>query len=127
MYSIKKVATKSAQLIADGKTSEAVELLASFIKLNKKQSEQDLIISQVVWQHFLLSGNLNVDLISAYPLSETQIENIKRFLQDKLNQQNINLSLVNDSSIIGGFKAKTPVVEIDCSVQSKLNKLKNIK
>ena len=127
MYSIKKIAAKSAQLISEGKSSEAIDLLAAFIKLNKKQSETDLIISQVIWEYYQLTGILNVDLISAYPLSDRQVKDIQTFLSKKLNEENLNLSLSNDASIIGGFKAKTPVVEVDCSVQSKLKRLRNIK
>jgi F0F1-type ATP synthase delta subunit len=41
-----------------------------------------------------------------------------------LNVKGINLTIENDPSIIGGFNVKTPIAEVDCSVQNQINNLK---
>jgi F0F1-type ATP synthase delta subunit len=122
--SLSLVSKKVAQLIADGQKEEAVNLLAGFIFLNKKQKDVDLILDLVMKEHYKITGILPVNLSLAYQKSEAEVESIKKYLSTKLGVKNLNLSVENDPSIVGGFKAKTPIAEVDCSVETKINNLK---
>lgn len=122
--SLSLVSKKVAQLIADGQKEEAVNLLAGFIFLNKKQKDVDLILDLVMKEHYKITGILPVNLSLAYQKSEAELESIKKYLSAKLGAKNLSLSVENDPSIVGGFKAKTPIAEVDCSVETKINNLK---
>ncbi len=122
--SLSLVSKKVAQLIAIGQKQEAVNLLAGFIFLNKKQKDVDLILDLVMKEHYKITGILPVNLSLAYQKSEAEVESIKKYLSVKLGVKNLSLSVENDPSIVGGFKAKTPIAEVDCSVETKINNLK---
>lgn len=122
--SLSLVSKKVAQLIASGQKQEAVNLLAGFIFLNKKQKDVDLILDLVMKEHYKITGILPVNLSLAYQKSEAELESIKKYLSAKLGAKNLSLSVENDPSIVGGFKAKTPIAEVDCSVETKINNLK---
>ena len=123
--SLSLVSKKVAQLIVDGQKEEAVNLLAGFIFLNKKQKDVDLILDLVMKEHYKITGILPVNLSLAYQKSEAEVESIKKYLSAKLGVKNLSLSVENDPSIVGDFKAKTPIAEVDCSVETKINNLKN--
>lgn len=123
--SLTKISKKAANLLASGRQKDATQLIASFISLNKKQKDIDLILDLVMKEYYNLTGILSVDLSLAYQKSEDEMSSIKKFLAAKLNAKNLNINLINDPSIIGGFKAKTPIAEVDCSVKNQINNLKN--
>ena len=75
--SLSLVSKKVAQLIADGQKEEAVNLLAGFIFLNKKQKDVDLILDLVMKEHYKITGILLVNLSLAYQKSEAEVESIK--------------------------------------------------
>jgi F0F1-type ATP synthase delta subunit len=129
MYSTKQIAKKSAQLLASGKRNEALSLITSYIKLSGLKNQLDLIVDQVMLEFYKLTGELNLEITSAFDLNDSQVEAIKKYLSAKLkvSEDKLKVNLINDTSIIGGFKAKTPIAEVDRSIKTKLNQLKSIK
>jgi F0F1-type ATP synthase delta subunit len=129
MYSIKQVSRKSAQLLANGQKSKALSLIRNYVKLERAKNQLDLIIERVMLEHYKITGELNLEITSAFNLDNNQISSIEGYISDmlKIPKNNINTTLNNDPSIIGGFKVKTPVVEVDRSIKTKLNQLKSIK
>ena len=71
--SLSLVSKKVARLIADGQKEEAVNLLAGFIFLNKKQKDVDLILDLVMKEHYKITGILPVNLSLAYQKSEAEV------------------------------------------------------
>ncbi|HMS32280.1 MAG TPA: F0F1 ATP synthase subunit delta [Candidatus Saccharibacteria bacterium] len=129
MYSIKQISKKSAQLLVDGQREQALSLITSYVKLGGLKNNLDLIIDQVMLELYKLTGQLNLEITSAFNLDQDQLSSIKKYIGLKLNitEDKLRVNLVNDPSIIGGFKAKTPIAEVDRSVKNKLNQLKSIK
>jgi F-type H+-transporting ATPase subunit delta len=65
---------------------------------------------------------LDVEVISAYPLSDAESANLRRALAEKYAKE-VNLTSVVDSSLIGGAIIRAGDTVIDGSLRGKLNKL----
>jgi len=65
---------------------------------------------------------LDVEVLSAYPLSDDESERLRRALADKYAKE-VNLTSAVDSSLIGGAIIRAGDTVIDGSLRGKLDKL----
>ncbi|MEZ5558532.1 MAG: F0F1 ATP synthase subunit delta [Pseudomonadales bacterium] len=68
---------------------------------------------------------LDVEVVSAYPLSDAQVERIKGALQARYSKE-VSLSSSVDQSLIGGAVIRAGDTVIDGSVRGKLGKLAEV-
>lgn len=69
---------------------------------------------------------LNMTIISASPLSESQIQEIKQKYLKVYNASSVKADIEIDEGLIGGVKVKVGDCVIDGSVKGRLNSLKEI-
>ena len=69
------------------------------------------------------NGILEAKLIYVTVPNEEQLSKIKEILMKKHHKNQVELSLVEDPSIIGGFIIKTDNFETDWSIRGRLNQL----
>ena len=69
------------------------------------------------------NGVIPAEVVSARPLSDAEIESVKRVLESKVDQK-VDIELSVDPDLIGGLKARLGSRLIDDSMQSKLQRLK---
>jgi F-type H+-transporting ATPase subunit delta len=65
-----------------------------------------------------------VQVTSTYPLSETEINNLKIALKKSTGWTKVTINNEIDHSLIGGIKLKTNAISIDGTIRSKLNKMR---
>jgi F-type H+-transporting ATPase subunit delta len=65
-----------------------------------------------------------VQVTSAYPLSETQITDLKKALKQGMNLSDVTINNEIDSNLIGGIKLRTNAISIDDTLRNKLNKMR---
>lgn len=70
-------------------------------------------------------GKLEVEVISAFELDKTQIENLRMALE-KRYERKMDLSVKLDSSLIGGLIIRLGDMIIDSSVKGRLSKLAEV-
>jgi len=70
------------------------------------------------------SGEMGVDIVSAYVLKPAEEEQLKVALTQKFNC-NVNIKSVKDSHLIGGIKIKAGDFVIDNSIKGQLTQLAN--
>jgi len=70
------------------------------------------------------SGLLKINVISAYELSEAELNRIKKALIERFNDKSLKIHNEVDPSIIGGIQILANDESIDISLKSSLNKLK---
>ncbi|MDK2934757.1 MAG: F-type H+-transporting ATPase subunit delta [Clostridiales bacterium] len=69
--------------------------------------------------------SLDVNIISAFPLTSDEMDRIKSKLKEKYNVSEVNLIPIIDESLIGGFKLVIGNQVIDQSIKGMMHTLKN--
>ena len=94
-------------VLCDYQSMEVIDQI--FVAYKKYYNEQNSI--------------LEAKLIYVTVPSEEQIDEIKKILMNKHHKNQIELSLVEDPSIIGGFIIEAENFETDWSIRGRLNQL----
>lgn len=123
-YSKKEFAEAALELLEKYSKKEVVKLLAQEIISQKWASEIDIIVKEIGKQMLVKKSILNAEIITARELSDSIKKEITSLLKKITSAETVSLNSVIDPSIIGGFKAITPVIEINGSIKEKINKLK---
>lgn len=104
-YSTSDLSAAMAKVLADNKVD--VDLLAKDIS------------SEILLKKNVLTGTLSV----AHSPADAEVDSIKKALVSSLKVNDINLDIILDEGLIGGFKAETPAGTVDSSVITMLDKL----
>lgn len=104
-YSISDLSAAMAKVLADNKVD--VDLLAKDIS------------SEILLKKNVLTGTLSV----AHSPADAGVDSIKKALVSSLKVNDINLDIILDEGLIGGFKAETAAGTVDSSVITMLDKL----
>ncbi|HHU76779.1 MAG TPA: ATP synthase F1 subunit delta [Firmicutes bacterium] len=67
---------------------------------------------------------LNVTVVSAFPIDELQLQEIKRKCKNKYMASKVRVHLQEDKSLLGGIKLKIGDTMIDGTVKSRLEELR---
>ncbi len=68
-------------------------------------------------------GILEARLLYVHPPKENQVEQIRKYLQKKHHRQDVRLEMVQDASLIGGFRLEALATEADWSIKGRLKQL----
>ena len=100
-----------SDLFLKNKDVSEISRVEQIYSVLKKRSEQEF----------------NVDIRSAEPLLENEIEILKMKISKKygIGKEKLNISVTPDSTLKGGFVVKIGNEIMDASVKTKLSKLKN--
>jgi len=85
-------------------------------------SKIDRIYQNLVVQE---KGEQNVEVISAYPLTTSQVNLLQDMLK-KVFPRTLNLTLVNDSTVLGGIMVRIGSRVIDATLVTQLNQLATV-
>ena len=104
-------------------------LTISYLKLlTLKSRESDLrgIVTDFIAQYKALKGVTSVRLISAAPLTEAVINDIRtKLLASDSTAQSLDIETIIDPSLIGGFVVEFNDKRYDASIASKLVQMKD--
>lgn len=100
------------------------EVMAFFdIMVNKGRGELVYATSlEFIREYNELKGIVKAEVLSASPLSEANIQDLKSTIGQQINAEVILVNKV-DPTLIGGFVVKVGDRQLDASVAGKLNKL----
>lgn len=106
-------------------TSQLKAPLNNFLKLLALRDRLIILPDIFFIYHQLLTENrhaMNVQVISAMPLSELQQISLKKSLEKKYNRH-IELTIQLDASLLGGYILRTDKWVMDGSIKKTLNRL----
>ncbi len=98
-----------------------------FIKLLCKYSDMEYLEESIsAYRMYANEHNriLNVELRYMTPPNETQMEGIKKFLCEKYKAEDIELHMIQDSSLMGGFVLTANGQEYDWSLMGRISNLR---
>ena len=110
----------------EGSSKKYARTMASFLLEQKRTGELDSLLRdiQAAWAK---TGYVEAITSSAHPLSGA----LKNEITDKIKKlypaaDKIVITEQNDPALIGGVRISLPEAQLDLSVQSKLNKFKQL-
>ncbi|MET1032882.1 MAG: ATP synthase F1 subunit delta [Candidatus Saccharimonadales bacterium] len=100
--------------------------LAAYLVEQKRVSEADLVVNDILHELHAQDGQLLARVTSARPLAESVRTSLRKILAEKTGAKKVILTEEIDPSLIGGLTARTADAELDASVRTKLNRLATI-
>ena len=121
MISRHALAKAYVQLMDEYSAEQLSAALAPLVKANRVNVD---LLAKDISSEILLKKNVLIGTLStAHKLDDKQVEQIKQVLAKSLKVSDINLDIVSDEGLIGGFVADTPAGTVDASVITMLDKL----
>jgi len=102
--------------------SEAAKKFVQVLAINKRLPLMEAIREQFEELRALEQQSLDVQVMSAFPLTDTQGQSLASALAKKFEKE-VHLTSDVDESLIGGVVIRAGDIVIDGSVRGKLNKL----
>ncbi|WP_156306018.1 ATP synthase F1 subunit delta [Sphingobacterium endophyticum] len=99
--------------------------ILEFFNIMVRKGRADLVYAtalEFIREYNEVKGIVYAEVTSASPLSEANLQALKQEIASQINAEVI-LSNKVDKSLIGGFVVKVGDMQIDASIQGKLNKL----
>jgi len=119
--------TVAAQLI-ERPTDRAtiMQAAAAYLVDHNMAAKADLFVNDLAYEIEQRSGQLTAEVVSANPLPDSVVADLKNYLKSATGAQEVSLQISQDPDLLGGFVARTADAEIDKSVQHQLNQLRGI-
>jgi F0F1-type ATP synthase delta subunit len=121
MISRRALARAYVSLMDDYSVSDLSAAMATVLAENKVNI--DLLAKDISAEILLEKDVLTGSLTSAHELDGDQVDAIKQALIKSLGVSDIQMDVIVDKELIGGFVAETPAGTVDSSVITMLDKL----
>ncbi len=108
------------ELAQDSENKHVVDNLVVYLQSHNLMPLLDSILNHVEHMHARASAQESLDIVSAYPLSESFVSELKDVLGAKKTG-----SQKQDQDLIGGFIMEHNGVMYDASISTQLIRLKN--
>lgn len=121
MMSRRALAKAYVSLMDEYPVADLSAAMAGVLASNKV--DVDLLAKDISAEILSRKNVLTGTLSAAHTLNDDQVASITQALVKSLKVNDIQLDIISDKSLIGGFKAETPAGTIDSSVITTLDKL----
>lgn len=115
---------KAVMLKLISETDKSTQDFVSFLIDKKREEELPSIASQFVASYNQMKGISQATVVSAVPLSDKKLSQMQSYVEQLLNQSDIQLQNKVDSSIIGGVIIKYEDKLLDKSVSKELREIR---
>jgi len=123
-YSRKQLALATISLLEKHSLKEVVTVLSEAIMQEKRTNDVEIITQEIGKQLLITKNHLDANVETARALTPETREEIADLLKNITSAKTISATYTVNSKLVGGFKASTPVVEIDASLARPLHQLK---
>lgn len=116
----KDIARAIRNLSGSMSSAKLSKVLASYLGRERRTGELDAILREVSRQREVEDGILEIDLTSAFPISDGN----KRELTKSVDAKKVVVNETIDKNVIGGVRMETSKSVLDLTVRNRLNRLK---
>lgn len=121
---VKAESKKAVMLKLIGETDKSTQDFVSFLIDKKREEELPSIASQFIASYNQMKGISQATVVSAVPLSDKKLSQMQSYVEQLLNQSDIQLHNEVDPSIIGGVIIKYEDKLLDKSVSKELREIR---
>lgn len=109
-------------LKGDQDSQEIATMVASYLIDERRTRELNSIFRRVEERRYQESGKLEADVVGAHDLSET----VRELIASKFNAKQVLINVNYNPELVGGARVRALDKQLDLSIESKLNRLKNL-
>ncbi len=110
--------------LSDKKSQKQLSaMLASYLVHNRRTSELDIIMREVMRQREERFDAVEITATSAFRLNETA----KNAVRELMGAKNTIINEVIDTKMLGGVRLETSEKQLDLTVRNRLDRLKGVK
>lgn len=110
--------------LSDKKSQKQLSaMLASYLVHNRRTSELDIIMRDVMRQREERFDAVEITATSAFRLNETA----KNAVRELMGAKNTIINEVIDTKMLGGVRLETSEKQLDLTVRNRLDRLKGVK
>ena len=120
------IAALMKMLKSSASTEHVAQVLANYLIETRSTRAVELYLKDLELEIAKEFDKTTAYIYSAKPLSQQIEEKAKSFIRSATGTKNIELITKEDPSLVGGIIIKTADAELDCSVRTKLLKLRSI-
>lgn len=123
-YSRKQLALATIALLEKHPLKEVAAVLAEEIMQEKRTNDIEIIAKEIGKQFLLVKNHLDASIETARTLTPETREEIVDLLKQITSAKTVSAQYTVNSNLVGGFKASTPIVDINASLARPLHQLK---
>lgn len=112
------------QLLAGKAVPALAAEMAAALQVADKLKEVDLLLSDITWELERRGALVNADVISARPIPEKLLAELKSHLRQATGAKRIKLHQKVDKTVLGGLKIETANRTWDETVRRKITDLR---
>ena len=122
-YSRTQIANAVVDMITEHGQAKAAQALAEVLVATGSKLDKDLLMMDIARATEQKHGIANVVIESARDISPAAQQQVADYMKLQTGATDIVITNEIHPELIGGLRARTSEIEIDWSIQSKLNKL----
>ena len=123
-YSRQQFARAIVHLLEKHPLKDVARVCAQEIVAQRWTRSIDLIVNDITRELLRTKKHLSITLYSAHELPAKLQKEIASVLEKHSKAETSSVFAITDPSLLGGFRAVTPAGELDTTVATKLNQLK---
>lgn len=117
-------ATIARQLLAGKDQKRIMQELAAYLIEHKMIHQVDMLLDDIAIELEKATGHTTATVRSAFPLSDASRQRISDYVKTATSAKSVELSVVEDRSLLAGVVIRTPEREYDGSARYKLDQLR---
>lgn len=121
----RKLAQVTVQLLERYPQAEVAQVVAAELKRRRATRQLPWLLKEMAAMWLTTKGELLTEVASARPLSTGMVRQIKDFLKTVTGADAVSWQMTVDPKLVGGWRAATPLFEIDASLRRKLANLEH--
>jgi F0F1-type ATP synthase delta subunit len=120
----RELASTVVRQLLDGKDQEAlVKQLAAYLIEHKMTNQAGMLLDDIAIELEKVTGHTTASIRAAFPLTDESRQKLVEYVKDKTGATSVELSVLEDKSLLAGVVIRTPQHEYDASARHKLNQL----
>lgn len=125
LSSRRKLAQVAVQLLERYPPAAVAQVVAVELKRRRATWQLPWLLKEMAATWLRTKGELLAEVASARPLSATMQRRVNDFLKAVTGARTISLQTTIDPTLVGGWRAATPLLNIDASLKHTLTALKH--
>ena len=121
----RKLAQVTVQLLERYPQAAVAQVVAVELKRRRATRQLPWLLKEMAEIWLRSKGELLAEVASARPLSATMQRRVNDFLKAVTSARTVSVQTTVDSTLVGGWLAATPLLEIDASLKRVLTDLEH--
>lgn len=111
------------KLITGTDSTLLMRQVAAYLLENRISNQMSMLMDDVAVELERRQGHVSAEVRVAFKVSAANEKSLEEYIRRVTGAKTVEMSFIEDRSVLGGFIASTPEFEYDASVRHKLNQL----